>query len=255
MGSIPEGDMGDRNLNSPSLFLRGAVIIGLVLHAIVFLVFRVISHPGSTIEFREPSLRIPIRAQDRVHPVIWEQSLLFDSAPLFMPTEWNVSARTDNLYEVERLTPLFSFFPAQISLTDSRLQPVPHTVAESDLPDSPRDLLTEGFWQLFRTLERGKLIPGKAVLRDGFVRVIDWQNHELRLHEPLELDLVENLGRPLWNPVEIAVDIDGANLVGQPLLLQGSGSQEIDEAITEAVTTPEFLGKLRSGYFKVEAGP
>ena len=195
LGGIPESDKRDRNLNSPSLFLRGAVIIVLVLHAIVFLVFRVISHPGSTIEFREPSLRIPIRAQDRVHPVIREQSLLFDSAPLFMPTEWNVSVRTDNLYEVERLTPLFSFFPAQISLTDSGLQPSPHIVSENDLPGSPRDLLAdEAFWQFFRTLERGKLIPGKAVLRDAWVRVIDWQNHELRLHEFLELDLVEDLG-------------------------------------------------------------
>ena len=100
--------------------LRIALLLGIAVHLAGFLIFRVVSNP---LPDREPAaafvqfLSTGLMAGDAD---LEEKAILFDSAPLFIPTRWNASSRIfTGIGVVDRQLP--DFEPA-IDLT-ADLQP------------------------------------------------------------------------------------------------------------------------------------
>ena len=129
--------------------LRIALLLGIAVHLAGFLIFRVVSNP---LPDREPAaafvqfLSTGLMAGDAD---LEEKAILFDSAPLFIPTRWNASSRIfTGIGVVDRQLP--DFEPA-IDLT-ADLQPSTRVLADSDPVAEPIDLLALRYWNFLTRL-------------------------------------------------------------------------------------------------------
>lgn len=130
-----------------SLFLKVALGTAICLHVLVLLLFRVSS---STLQDREPLKPYITFVSEKSfakNVELEEYSILFDSAPLFIPTHWNASQSVKVDFENMSMGPFAEFEP-NIKLLE-QLQPNSLLVAENYNVNEPYDLLASRFWRFF----------------------------------------------------------------------------------------------------------
>ncbi|MGH8021230.1 MAG: hypothetical protein ACREIA_23715 [Opitutaceae bacterium] len=187
--------------------------------------------------------------------LLGEQLLLFDNAPLFLPTHWNAAA-AENLGATGRS-------PAEIfGDFQTRLSVVPEKIPEvlSILPDGVEtplegartfkfDLLS-AFGRTGREMQA--LPPRLALLevREAFTgRVLG--SREISLDEaPGASDW------PDWDPFEVLVNADAAGWQAPPMVVRGSGSQAVDVFFRRYIRQ-QFRPDLEfgPGYYRILVGP
>lgn len=213
---------------------------------------------------RAPMMRIPAPQRFEVQyldssagyadPVVIQQSILLDSAPLFMPTRWNLASEMSEVASLQQATEVFSPFPPSLDLpgTYPTCPWSPPSGKELQLPvlaDDPSLLLARFGREARSVPERVSTSSKVSALRlDGSPELL-----------PVTISLPPSLNQQspvaLWNPVRFYLQITEDIPVGSPLLVQSSGFSEWDEALQSFVGSLEFYRSIESGYYRISIFP
>ena len=72
-----------------SLIAQFAIIVGITIHLLGFLAFHIQTPSTESVRFSAPYVQYPSLEEKKSNQLLREQSELYDSAPLFLPTSWN----------------------------------------------------------------------------------------------------------------------------------------------------------------------
>lgn len=235
---------GSQTLLSP--FLRIALLLGVCVHFVGFLAFRVISNPLPT---REPSMPFVSYVSPETllsGAELEEQAILFDSAPLFVSGPWNAAHQ---LKPPSRDRALLRF-PAY--------EP-PEDFSEELLPDGapfgqdysvtePADLLALRYWDLFRGFASEQPPTAELEATGVFVEVRSLSGQVLRA-APVAIEL---LSMQAIQPATyyLRVESDG-RVVGRPTLSASSGDTAFDAAAYTWLAESGFSAGLPAGLFQI----
>lgn len=239
---------GSQTLLSP--FLRIALLLGVCVHLLGFLVFRVISNPLPTRDPSPPFVSYVSPETLLSGAELEERALLFDSAPLFVPGRWNAA---HNLQPPSRDRALLRF-PAY--------EP-PEDFSQEVLPDGapfgqdygvtvPADLLALRYWDLFRGIAADQPEATELETTGVFAEVRSLGGEVLRT-APVEIEL---LSMQAIQPATyfLRVESDG-RVVGRPTLSASSGDTAFDAAAYTWLAESGFSAGLPAGLFQISVYP
>lgn len=230
-----------------------ALIAALAVHVAGLLLFRVDSHSAKPVEADYSFASLPsFEGTEAEISLLREQASLGDSAPLFLPTRWN-SASAPVVHALEQRPPeLFELFPAHFSYGegDFGLRAI-----EAEEPRLNPDLLDALGGAPRLPFGRGMVEAPSLAPRFAVLEVVRPDGGEVVLVEVLPVEEAPAAARQLWAPAEFLVHVEKVGVVGEPVLLQGSGVEEIDQALREGLRATLRKQMLGRGYFRVLAGP
>jgi hypothetical protein len=178
-----------------------------------------------------------------------DEAILFDLAPLFLPTKWNSTQKESPRQEPGSLDP----YPPKYAFGDNELRlparavTVPATPTEA-LAAEPGGSSFPGFGR-----SPGAILPLAA--RGGFVEVFAASDGKQVLAMALRDANPPAPSTGWWRPPEFLVAVDPSGLVGPLILTAGSGSGEVDEYYRNYLAENFRLGdRLRPGFYRVSAG-
>ena len=236
-----------------------ALAAGVVLHLVGFLLFRV----------KSSDLPLPVEKPAFVNYVTPEllanestleaQAALFDSAPLFIPTEWSATHVPVQMGR-DSVGDGFAQFEPTIQLA-AELKPAGWNQLETEVVNAPIDLLALRFWNLFSSVGHTDEDPQpyENSTPSAIVQVLSYgsmANVEDNVPFELAVDLAERpLGLPN-RPVRLLMLVSGAGrILTGPTLLQSSGDPAFDQAVVAWAVQPEVAVRLPVGYLEVEVYP
>lgn len=232
-----------------SPFLPIALLLGLCLHMVGFLLFRVSSNSLPTREPSAPFVRYVSLETLLSGAELEEQAALLDSAPLFVPGRWNAA---HNLQAPMRDRALLRF-PAYRPATDFRSALLPDGLSDGQNYEvaEPADLLALRYWDLFRSFAAAQA-PAEFTATGVFAELRSLDGAVLRTL-PVEIDL---LSMQAIQPATyyLRVESDG-RVVGRPTLSISSGHTAFDAAAYIWLTESGFSAGLPAGFLQVSIYP
>ncbi len=199
---------------------------------------------------RDPFLRFVPLQEVSEYDATSEQALLFDTAPIFIPTPWN-AVQQKQVREPLAIPAALKDFEPRLDLL-SQMSAAAALEPDSGFVESPRDMLGSRFVKLYggnlelpETMESFDDATPTAYYRNGSSR---WQPL------PMLPDL-DPVG-VLVNPVTFYININKSRvLLGLPRLASGSGLVAFDRAARAWLSSPEVLALLPVGYSEVVVYP
>lgn len=185
-----------------------------------------------------------------------EQARLFDSAPFFVPTRWNVASDIDGMASLEEQTVLYSAFPADL-LIDRTEAPMVGLLERfrPSVPDLLRDLAilrsTESFAATEESASPIEARPVRLLVEPvarGTAGSDEWRMD-------LPTDLAAAVPGGLWETPVFFLDFTVTGLVGKPVLARGSGNRELDARLLEHLAEPSVTRRFGAGYYRVTLVP
>ena len=185
---------------------------------------------------------------------LYDQGILFDSEPLFLPTIWNYASLLKPLSLQEESSPLFEPFSPLITLKDSFLQ---QETAKNSLVENltPIEVLKQDKWNYFSSFGEKAFTLISLSKRLGFLEVVDMHTGATVYQEEITEHIEGLIEQPLWEPVSFSLIITPIGVKGIPFLLQGSGADTVNQAIKAHLLRPFYLAHLPRGYYKATIGP
>jgi hypothetical protein len=236
-----------------SPLLRVGLLLGVALHLVGFLVFRVVSSPLPDRKATRPYVEYVSAGSLASDRELEEQAVLFDSAPLFIPTRWNAS-QVIPFDAGQTLRDQFPEFEPKVDLL-TELQPSSFLVAQTIQVDEPLDLLASRFWRFFAgfATSAGPVAAFPDAPPVAEVSIVG-QLTRLSLSIPLELDYTTTSS--VARPVVYYLRMSGSGLAfSAPTLGQSSGNKDFDGAAAAWLRRPEVLGQLPKGYLSIKVFP
>ena len=196
-------------------------------------------------------VRIAGEGQGISDKLMEERAEYFDPTPLFLPTAKNFQQRALPARVVKQPGQVFRDFDPKTNFAESAL-PDYGAVDEATGNSLPEVLGSgnvapfAGFGRVDPVLQplarRGCCIEIKS-LKDGVLSVFE------SLNDP-DLPQVEN------GPVEFIVGITSAGLLGDPVVVSGSGKDEVDAKLKDYLVSVYRIGeRLLPGRYEVLIGP
>ena len=133
-----------------SLLLKIGLLVAIVLHVLAFFLFRLHSNDLPNPEPSKPYITFVSEKSFSKDAELEEYALLFDSAPLFIPTRWNASQSVKVDFEDTSLE-TFSEFEPKIEVL-SELKPDGILILDNYDVNTPSDLIASRFWRFLRIL-------------------------------------------------------------------------------------------------------
>jgi len=230
-------------------FSKYSLLIALGVHAVGFLLFRTVTKDLPDKEPTRPYVTFVSSDSLAKDAKLEEFALLFDSAPLFIPTRWNASRLIEVDFEDVSLEQFAAFEP-QIGLLDE-LRPSSSLISESYPINQPSDLLASRFWRFFTDFDRSAdlIQPFELAAPLAEVSVLGAPNS---LMIPLPVDLESTTSFLVLRPVSyfVRMSTNGVAL-GVPILDETSGDDAFDQSVAEWLQGPETLALLPDGYLSV----
>lgn len=258
MASTRQKSRGAEGFLSP--VLRWALLLGVAVHLAGFFAFRVTTEDLPKNEAGRPFVVFVTPEMIADDAALEERAVLLDSAPLFIPTRWNVGY--DPRPGVADPAPTrFDEFEPTIDLV-AALRPEGLGELETLGVEVPADLLQDRFWQLFSMFgqySRGRAVEAAASPAGGraTVEIIESAVHSPGLWAaalPVEGDgtfgSVEGLVPPVFY-----LRISGAGAVGGAALGRSSGDAAFDAAARAWLQRPATLAGLPEGYLAITVYP
>ena len=242
-------NLGTQSSQQISLLLRIGLWIAIIVHISVFLLFRVDS---SYLPERErPKPYVTFVSEDSLAKDVEleEYAMLFDSAPLFIPTRWNTAQLVEVDFENVSLGPFPEFEP-EIELL-SELQPNGLWVTDYYKVDEPSDLLASRFWYFFEDFGRlSETVQAfKWASPVAEVSVIGTDRDSTIL---LEVDLNPATSFSVPRPVSYnLLKSDNGLVWGSPVLVESSDNYIFDQLVAEWLQSPDILAQLPVGYLSI----
>jgi hypothetical protein len=232
-----------------------AVAGGLFVHAAVFYLIKVDVH----LDPREQGTRLGVRFLGDLglssDPVIRDQAILFDSAPLFMPSRWNAASQMSAVASLQEATEVFSPFDPVISLP----QPPPELADPiSQSAPSRQSLLPASPGFFLSLLDRQALAPTPSRSTTGAIAgayPVSAQSGAVPLHIDLPPAVLADSPGALWEAAVFYVHILGGRVAGIPRMDRGSGFADWDQRLKEHMHTLTFYRHLADGYYRIMVYP
>jgi hypothetical protein len=232
----------------PSL-VKWGLFIAIGLHILAFLLFRVGSNTLPDYEPSKPYVTFVSKKSFAKDVELEEYAILFDSAPLFIPTRWNASQLVEVDFENVFLGPFPEFEP-KIELL-SELQPNGFLIADNYSVDKPSDLLASRFWRFFEGFGRSNesvsaFEPSVPVAEISIIG--ESQNPSVSLK--VELESAKSFS--INNPVSYMIRRSNDGLIwGAPTLVKTSGNELFDQSVARWLQRPDVLAQLPVGYLSI----
>jgi hypothetical protein len=254
MPSLNNQSQGEGHSSQKMLspFLRIALLVGVCVHLVGFLLFHVISNPLPTREENLPFVQYVSPNTLSSGAELEEQVALFDSAPLFVPGQWNAA---HNLQPPSRDRALFRF-PAygepESANFSSALVGEGLPVGLSYPVTEPIDLLALRYWDLFRGFGQEAPEP-KALESTGvFAEARSLSGKVLRTAQ-IEVEL---LSMQAVQPSTYFLRVEaGGRPVGRATLSSSSGDATFDAAAYTWLVQSGFAAGLPAGFFEIRIYP
>ena len=231
-----------------SPLLKVSLLGAILVHILVFLLFQMRSIHLSDREPPKPYVTFVSEDSFAKDAELEEYAMLFDSAPLFIPTRWNASQLVEVDFETVSMGH-FSEFEPTIKLLDE-LQPEGLLITEDYQMDEPSDLLNSRFWRFFEGFGQSPepVSAFESVAPIAEISVIG----EARPTISLNVDLEPVASFSALNPVSYTIRRYNNGLVwGAPTLVETSGNQAFDQSVARWLQRPEVLSQLPVGYLLV----
>lgn len=227
-----------------------ALFIGLCVAGLGALLWRYI--PVKSVarqEFKKTESFITLQKKGSYEEMTRDQSMLLDSAPLFLPTRWS-TAGVKNVEYSGAQTDLFEVFAPEITLNADKMKPATIVVpVEKVTADSIAGSAT-------RLLGVSADAQSKLAIqqRSACYEIYAANGGKLIKKGIVEAGIPEADGF-LWQPAEFWVRVVQEGLLGQPLLTNGSGRESLDAALRKIVASSRDVSLLPPGYYRVVVGP
>lgn len=210
--------------------------------------------------FRAPELYLPDRLTNlqpktvtligRADRAISDEAVLLDPTPLFLPTKWNASQRELVASEIGGRyqgfdSPKFSFAEMEVKLglpPPVRMPAGPGEVVSADA-------LSAGLVGFGRPSARTVALAPRSAYFE-VVRAADGKKV-----------LAQSISEPppvkgAWQPVEFAVGVDSAGLIGPIIVTVRSGVEEVDGFFANQLAKTHRIGeRLEPGFYRIFVGP
>lgn len=240
-----------------SPLLRAALVLGLLVHGLGFLIFRIASDPLPAREESPAFITLVSTQRQEDAAELVEQASLFDSAPLFIPGEWSSAAQVFSA-RTERDWRSFPDFEPELELKDE-IRPSRFSLAQASDLEQPSDLLHWRFWDLFsafgekesrvQAFEQAESIASITILSGNSVYPPEYNIR-------MAVDLPEAEALFAAQPLVIILNMSAPGLpMGTPLLKQSSGSEAIDARVLEWLGWPATLAQLPAGFLELRVYP
>lgn len=239
----------------------GVLLIGIAIHLLSFFYFKIktLPRPHEQKPITPRFLAYPEADRTDSHQLIAEQGLLFDTTPVFLPTQWNYkgqqgeSQMSKMFTQIEKENPPFDTFGPSITLKEIDLMEV--VGLPDPRPSRPSDLLEREYWNSFAGFGAS---PDTIPLgeRSSYFKIVDMQSGYVVGSITLTDAIDPSLDIPPLNPITFLIYVDKWGLVGSPLLLNTSGSDNLDLTLRKFTASEVFSQTvLKPGYYKVLIGP
>jgi hypothetical protein len=216
------------------------------VHLAGFLIFRVISNPLPSREKSAPFVQFVSPEILISGAELEEQAVLFDSAPLFIPSEWNAA---HNLLTPRRDRAMrrFPLYQPEMNIA-AELVPEGTSLGTSYPVDVAADLLASQFWNLFRGFERSDLVPVDLGGSGVFAEVRSLDGRVIR-NQSADIEFASNQS---LQPAKYFLRIEGGGrLSGRPTVSASSGDAEFDTAAYDWLIESGMASSLEPGYFEI----
>lgn len=229
----------------------GVIAGAIVLHVAALILFH--AEPVGEEERKAQAAEVkllPMGGVETTSAPLREQALLFDSTPLFLPTRWNAVSNPVVRGLSRRPGDLFPAYSPELSLENIEIGSTRMDASATAPIDGVREFDAAPFHAF-----RG--VPARAVRLSGrtaHFQVLAAASGE----EVFSVDIDDSLpdGGQLWGPAVFGVQITPLGLTGSPVLLEGSGIEEIDAFFSRQLRDRILTGRLpEPGYYRVLVGP
>jgi hypothetical protein len=228
------------------LLLRGIFTIFVVLQFIVFFKIKIPAVNTSQSLINAPLLQFLTLQEEGQFDASTEQALLFDSAPLFIPTQWNNTQTLKPVVQDVELK-VFDDFEPEIALMDE-MTAAAILKPKQELASEPLDLLEPKFQDLFLVYGQANtaLEPLREPSPKAYFRGMRsaWE----LLPQPEGLKVLGKLPGPVSFFVHI---LEPGVLARSPILSKASGLAEFDLTARAWLLLPEVLAQLPVGYSEI----
>lgn len=243
--------MSDQAVSVEAINLKrvaiGLIILGVLIHLLGFLAFRVVAAPDLQTEPVQPFARF-VFEYDINDPLLREVSALSDSEPLFIPTEWNAGIRIElSAMDTIDRSP-FESFSAEITIGEGEGEILYQ--ARPQIPSDPRAVLEHNIDAVFETFGRGRAVPVAPRPLGAEVEIRDFYSDQVRRRFGIALDGESDS----WGYAEFIIQIQNGSLLGQPVLSTGTADEELDRTLAEALLNVLRDRELATGYYRVLIG-
>lgn len=229
-----------------------ALLLGVLTHVAGFLIFRVETRTFPGVEEHPPFLVFLDEAAMEAGSLASERAQLFDSAPLFIPTQWNAAAKAYTTLEMPAAEN-FSDYRPEIAL-EEEIWPSGSFGLNGDIIESPMDLLALRFLRPFRTFGQESIEAIVLPAWEPFatVRVVSGAGGltgatpETR---PLSgVPEAPGVSRSASYTLQLSAD---GRLLSRPILLESSGRETLDDWALSWLMTPGTQASLPAGRLEV----
>ncbi len=199
---------------------------------------------------RDPFLRFLPLQEVSEYDATSEQALLFDTAPIFIPTPWN-AVQQKQVKESLAIPATLKDFEPRLDLL-SQMSAAAALEPDSGFVESPRDMLGSRFVKLYGgNLELPETMePFNDPIPTAYYRNADSSWQPLPMLPDLDPVSV------LVNPVTFYININKSRvLLALPRQAGGSGLVSFDRAARAWLSSPEVLAQLPVGYSEVVVYP
>lgn len=195
-----------------------------------------------------PVLQITGRAAG---DLLREQAEFFDPTPLFFPTPQNFGQGRPIGALRREPAEGFGEFPPDLQFERQKL-PV-YGLDDEPAPERPVDILGRGDEAPFAGFGQSDLQPAPLPERSGFVEVKALADGRLALSGALAAGVLPPVE---FAPLEFLVVVGVNGVVGEPLLIRNSGSEQVDAFLRDYLVKSFRLGeRVGPGKYVVAVGP
>lgn len=232
------------------------ILLGLLVHVAGFLLLRVEIAPPPGIERHAPFVTWISGGLDESDDLFREQSLLMDTAVLFVP---RITTRVDVDWNSPERGYALRFQPVEPNIRMDTLD----SVQQMGLSDryaitQPIDLLQTRFWRLFDRIGFADLMLAEAdsAAPRGY-QLHHWQSSD----QPIEMSdgelstFPERRGRLLGAPADMIMHVDERGMIGRAVRLSDPNNREFIDAVHSWLQTPALTYPLEPGSYSIRVFP
>lgn len=178
-----------------------------------------------------------------------ERAFLYDTEPIFIPTQWTEShSSIENLID----NPLFEDFPP--ALVELEYQKFFNIDLEFNL-DDPTLLLNSQTINPFSGIDRNNLNVNSLQKRTAYINIKNL-NTQVTQSYALQETAPHFIKEQLWSPLEFLFLVDDSGPILPPLMVASSGVEQIDHFFKSYISNPPLnVSHLGPGYYRVLISP
>lgn len=183
--------------------------------------------------------------------VLKEQAIIFDSEPIFIPTEWNEAL--DPFKNIAKDS-LFQDFPPVTTLYDQKmLLTITH---EYPAISSPSGVLNSKFINPFIGINQNTPNTFPLKKRTAYVTVKNLNTSKIVEEYEIISDPDIQMNDQLWVPMEFLLIVDESGPIMPLLITESSGTEQIDNYFKNHIPESQLkLSSLPAGYYKILVSP